>query len=94
MNKYSAAEIQVLKDQINSIDGVPTGRPNKFDFSVPFTLAQFIQAHELGDIHDPRVTKPVVKALIEKGYSLRVVKRKRVWSKWPSFKPFVMPYIP
>lgn len=65
-----------------------------FDFSVPFTLTQFIQAHELGDIHDPRVTKPVVKALVEKGYSLRVVKRKRVWAKWPPFKPFVMPDIP
>ena len=67
---------------------------NKFDFTKPFTMAEFVEFHELGSVNDPRVTRPIAAALLSKGYSLRVHKRRRVWAKWPEYRPFVMPEIP
>lgn len=66
----------------------------KFDFTKPFTMSEFIDYYGLGRANDPRITQPIVKELVAKGYSLRAHKRRRLWAKWPEFKPFVMPEIP
>ena len=66
----------------------------EFDFTKPFTTGELITHFTLGSPNDPRITKPLSKELLAKGYTMRHYKRKRMWGKWPEFKPFVMPEIP
>lgn len=67
---------------------------SEFDFTKPFTLSDLVTHYDLGDPHDPRISRPIVNELISKGYSIKVRGRKRVWAKWPAQKDFIMPAIP
>jgi hypothetical protein len=67
---------------------------NEFDFNKPFTMSELVEFYQLGNAHDPRISRPLVTELVAKGYSLRIKGRRRVWAKWPEIKPFVMPAIP
>lgn len=67
---------------------------NGFDFSKPFTIAEFMSHYGIGSPQDPSKTKGIAAALREKGYTRRFHKRAWRWAKWPAKEAFTMPDIP